>query len=77
MHELTEVCVWEGFSLDSLVDQEIEIEGSPNVCFQTDCNGDCSIVGMEEYREEGISIYPNPIYSLLTRGSSLSCNRLK
>jgi hypothetical protein len=47
MPNLTEICVWEGFSLDSMVvvddDEEIELiemfelEGSPNVYFTTDC----------------------------------------
>jgi hypothetical protein len=37
---LYEVCVWEGFNEDSL---EIYTADSPNVCFQTDCNGDCTI----------------------------------
>jgi hypothetical protein len=40
MPSLHEVCVWEGFSPDSI---DVSTEGSPNVCFQTDCNGDCTV----------------------------------
>ena len=71
MPTLFEVCVWEGFSLDSLVvvddDEEFELielfelEGSPNVCFETNCNGVCDEnTGKEESLQAGINIYPNP-----------------
>lgn len=63
MPTLTEVCVWEGFPSEPM---EISISGSPNVCFQTDCNGDCSVVGIEGKSLSEISIYPNPTNSLLT-----------
>ena len=69
MPSLYEVCVWEGFSPDSIY---IGTEGSPNVCFQPDCNGDCSIVGIDNLHEAGISIYPNPTYNLLTIETSTS-----
>ncbi len=39
MGSLKEVCVWDGFSKDSL---DINITDSPNICFQPDCNGICS-----------------------------------
>ena len=66
MPSLTEVCVWEGFNLDDYF-APIDTAGSPNICFQTDCNGDCSIVGIaDDIYESEISIYPNPTTKLLT-----------
>ena len=64
MPSLGEICVWESFNIDSM---GFEDYGSPNICFQTDCNGDCSIVGFVDYiHESGIFINPNPTNSLLT-----------
>ncbi len=62
MPSLFEVCVWDSFH------NEVAYEkiGSPNVCFQTDCNGDCSFVGFKESSQLGLSIYPNPATDLLT-----------
>jgi hypothetical protein len=37
---LKEVCVWEGFDEATI---NINKGESPNICFQTDCNGDCSV----------------------------------
>ena len=38
----------------------------PGVCFQTDCNGDCSWMGIVESCLSEISIYPNPSDESLT-----------
>ena len=66
MPSLTEICVWEGFNLDDY-SPAIDTAGSPNICFQTDCNGDCRIVGIvDDIHESGISIYPNPANTILT-----------
>ena len=59
---LHEVCVWETFNPDSI---SIDTSESPNVCFQTDCNGDCSIVGVGESCPQEVAIYPNPTGDLL------------
>jgi len=73
MPSLYEVCVWDPFP--GLVN--IDTTGSPNVCFQTDCNGDCSMdpVGRDDYQAAGISVYPNPVNSRLTleTGTSGRC----
>jgi hypothetical protein len=62
METLYEVCAWiTPFPFAST-------SGSPNVCFQTDCNGDCNIepIGMEEESwSSEIKIYPNPTGDLL------------
>jgi hypothetical protein len=63
MKSLNEVCIWAAFSIDSI---EVDTAGSPNVCFQTDCNGDCTITGIVESGNSMISIYPNPANDLLT-----------
>jgi hypothetical protein len=59
---LNEVCVWESFNQNLL---DVRTNGSPNICFQTDCNGDCSPVGIDDLTESMISIYPNPTHTLL------------
>ena len=73
MPSLYEVCVWDPFP--GLVN--IDTTGSPNVCFQTDCNGDCSMdpVGRDDYQAAGVSVYPNPVNSRLTleTGTSGRC----
>ncbi|MGW8315314.1 MAG: T9SS type A sorting domain-containing protein, partial [Bacteroidales bacterium] len=67
MPTLYEVCVWEGFNSNIA-----DVLKSPNVCFQTDCNGDCSIVGIEENWHGSISIFPNPTNTLLTIKADIS-----
>jgi len=62
MESLSEVCVWESFDKGSL---DIRTNGSPNICFETDCNGDCGPVGIDDFGESGISIYPNPAHTFL------------
>lgn len=69
MPNLTEVCVWTGFSIDSI---DIDKSNSPGVCFQTDCDGSCNNVGIKESLCPGISIYPNPTNSMLTIESAVS-----
>lgn len=72
MPQLTEVCVWiEPFPP---ADVEIYQNGSPNICFQTDCNGNCNIAGIEESSLEGLSIYPNPTNTLLTIETGITYN---
>ena len=61
MPSLGEVCVWEGF-----YEYIADTTESPNVCFQTDCNGDCSITGIENSPIEGYNIFPNPTYATFT-----------
>jgi hypothetical protein len=64
MPTLYEVCVWESFPAGV----DVHITDSPNVCFQTDCNGDCSIEPSdvtEEFRHSGISLYPNPTCDII------------
>jgi len=48
---------------------EVDTAGSPNVIFTTE---DCSSVGVEDYSQTGLSIYPNPASSILT----IETNRL-
>ena len=57
MPSLVEVCVWEDFSSSNIT---IATSGSPNICFQTDCNGDCSILGSKEFTAASYCISPNP-----------------
>lgn len=64
MPTLTEVCVWElPFPPEGLT---IDTTGSPNVCFETDCNGACSTTGINLNSPTGLSIYPNPANNILT-----------
>ena len=63
MPPLYEVCVWDTFFSDGVI---FDATGSPNVCLQTDCNGDCSVVGIENTCPSELSIYPNPTNTLLT-----------
>jgi hypothetical protein len=65
MPSLKEVCVWEGFAEEG---PGVDTTGSPNICFQTDCNGDCSIVGIEENCNSELLMYPNPTNEMLTIG---------
>jgi hypothetical protein len=60
MPSLYEVCVWEGFSPDSIY---MITTGSPNVSFTTECSGSTEL---SEYRHQDIRIYPNPTYTSLT-----------
>jgi len=63
MPSLHEVCVWTpDFPPVGL---NIDTTGSPNVCFETDCDGECSNVGFEVSRHSEISVYPNPTGGLL------------
>ena len=63
MPSLTEVCVWESFASSGC---ELYTDGSPNVCFETDCNGICDQTGFDEYNSMGISVYPNPVDNYVT-----------
>jgi len=63
MPTLLEVCVWGGFSIDVI---DVDTTGSPNVCFETDCNGVCSTTGVDRTSYRGFSIYPNPTNSIFT-----------
>jgi hypothetical protein len=56
MLTLNEVCVWESFTASVYVN----IKGSRNVCFETDCNGECEKTEIEEYKMEVLSIFQNP-----------------
>ena len=58
MPALSEVCVWSSFTKGSM--RYIGDYGSPGVCFQTDCNGDCSVTGMQVPGYSDITVYPNP-----------------
>ena len=64
MPTLSEVCVWvlpfppEGVDIDTT--------DSPNVCFETDCNGACGTTGINTNSPTELSIYPNPANNLLT-----------
>ncbi|RLD68463.1 MAG: hypothetical protein DRI98_11775 [Bacteroidetes bacterium] len=53
---LYEICVWEGFHA-----QIADTTGSPEVCFEIDCNGECDVTGIEKYSSTGFLIYPNPV----------------
>jgi len=64
MPTLTEVCVWElPFPPEGV---EIDTTGSPNVCFETDCNGVCGTTGIITNSPTELSIYPNPAIDILT-----------
>jgi Leucine-rich repeat (LRR) protein len=64
MPTLFEVCVWElPFPPEGV---EIDTRGSPNVCFETDCDGTCSTTGINTNSPTGMSIYPNPTSNILT-----------
>ncbi len=64
MPMLFEVCVWElPFPPEGV---EIDTTDSPNVCFETDCNGTCSTTGINSNSPTGLSIYPNPTNNMLT-----------
>ena len=64
MPTLTEVCVWElPFPPE---DVEIDTTDSPNVCFETDCNGACGTTGINTNSPTELSIYPNPAINILT-----------
>jgi predicted GH43/DUF377 family glycosyl hydrolase len=64
MPTLFEVCVWVlPFPPEGV---EIDTTGSPNVCFETDCNGTCSTTGINTNSPTGLSIYPNPTNNILT-----------
>jgi len=64
MPTLSEVCVWvlpfppEGVDIDTT--------DSPNVCFETDCNGACGTTGINTNSPTELSIYPNPAINILT-----------
>jgi hypothetical protein len=60
MPYLIEVCVWEGFSPDSIY---LNTEGSPNISFTTECSGSTEI---SKYGQQDFSIYPNPTGTILT-----------
>jgi len=60
MPTLYEVCVWTMPFPPSGVYLGVDVTGSPNVCFETDCNGICEITKIEEYKKEVLSIFPNP-----------------
>jgi len=64
MPTLKGVCVWTlPFPTRDLW---LGMEGSPNVCFKTDCSGECPGVGLQELEHSEISIYPNPVGNFLT-----------
>jgi hypothetical protein len=64
MPTLFEVCVWVlPFPPEGV---EIDTTGSPNVCFETDCNSTCSTTGINTNSPTGLSIYPNPTNNILT-----------
>lgn len=65
MPSLTEICVWEGFNFNDYI-PHIDTAGSPNICFQIDCNGDCIVGIVADIHKSGISIYPNPSYNFIT-----------
>ena len=63
---LNEVCVWTlPFPPDKVV---VSKHYSPNVCFETDCSGECGdeATGIIECSQTGWFIYPNPTYELVT-----------
>jgi hypothetical protein len=57
MPTLGSIFVWSSFHSDVIVHST----GSPDVEFI-----DCSTIGIENYSESGLSIYPNPVNGLLT-----------
>ncbi len=64
MSNLNEVCVW----TTSFPPAEVTVstEGSPNVCFETDCNGVCDPTDVDEYAKQSLSIFPNPVDDIIT-----------
>jgi Leucine-rich repeat (LRR) protein len=63
MPSLTEVCVWESFPANI---HDLEHEGSPHLCFETDCNGICDQTAIETFNAPDINIFPNPVQHFLT-----------
>ena len=63
MPSLIDVCVSEEFSLEGI---NIATTGSPNICFRINCEGECITTGVNEIRNPGFVIYPNPIKNLFT-----------
>jgi hypothetical protein len=64
MPTLSEVCVWTlPFPPEGV---EIDTTDSPNVCFETDCDGSCAATGINVNSQSGLSIYPNPTNNILT-----------
>ncbi|MFH0758177.1 MAG: T9SS type A sorting domain-containing protein [Bacteroidota bacterium] len=61
---LYEVCVWT--TPFPTGDIQVFRGGSPNVCFETDCNGVCENTGIEGFTKGTLVIYPNPTNTLLT-----------
>ena len=66
MPSLHEVCVWTTpFPPEGM--RHVSTSGSPNVCFETNCNGICDGTGgIDGNSLSGLSIYPNPTNGLLT-----------
>lgn len=65
MPDLYEVCVWESWKTDS-VNIYIGSRYSPNVCFDTICDGVCGdITSISEPIGVGFNIYPNPTNNIL------------
>jgi hypothetical protein len=65
MLTLIEVCVWTMPFPPAGVG--VLIFGSPNVYFTTECT-----IGIEDNIRTGLSIYPNPVYNLLTIETEIS-----
>ena len=64
MPTLNEVCTWRiPFPPEWI---QVDTTGSPNICFETDCNGTCDETGFEENTITGYSIFPNPTNYTLT-----------
>jgi Leucine-rich repeat (LRR) protein len=62
--DLTEVCVWNiPFPSPGLT---IFREGSPNICFDTLCDGKCDHTDIEAFGNDGVLMYPNPTHTVLT-----------
>jgi hypothetical protein len=55
---LHEVCVWEMPFPPAGVN--VERVGSPNMCFETNCDGECGFTLIDEYKQEIVSIFSNP-----------------
>jgi len=79
MPSLGEVCVWddfipmecfpEPFSDNCIYGTDtvyINANSSPNICFETDCNGTCNVTDIINSTSSNLSIYPNPTNSILT-----------
>ena len=50
----------------------INTTGSPNVCFQQDCNGECTVARIDDVYGSGISVFPNPTHNILIIESGIS-----